>query len=644
KLDLCADFAEQGRLDELAEETLILNIAKARRTATEIKLGRSTFPEDLNEAFDVLYEAVKSSCLRTLSAQNTATGSLLEIYESQITTLKNSQRSLGFDDVAVRLAKHFQSLIQQSNGRLIDHRMDGAIDHLLLDEFQDTSPVQWNVLRPIAERTTVGDRTTIDGDVSVPRSFFCVGDTKQAIYGFRGGVAEIFDAVTDQLDGVEEIAQNESYRSSPVVLDFVTEVFQHLHLHPSVADPTGDPADPATHHAESIGRFSRDFPGHFAARKKLPGHVQVVSSASKSDLGTEAKSDDLKSSRFDSAAGLVQDLHQQAPTIDIGILTRSRAAAAEMMWRLDQRGLLVSQEGGNPLTDSAAVELVLSTLMMVEHPGDRRWHFHVSNSPIRDKVFGDTMEDVENACAELRERLTDEGLVATVVSLADAIVPYCDPTDTIRLKQLSQLATGYQPTASPRLRDFVRMVRSKGVEQPKAAKIRVMTIHASKGLEFDAVVLPDLDAPLVRPSQTSVMDSPSIDEPPRGLTRYLNKKKRHFLSRRWQDAFGRQDSADMTEALCLMYVAMTRAKHSLQLVVQPMTKRDSATKSAASLVLHSLKSIKDPTASQTLLYESGSPNWHESFSTRDEADSSPESSTPAQVTFRAGSSQAIGQS
>ena len=61
--------------------------------------------------------------------------------------------------------------------------------HLLLDEFQDTSPAQWRVLRPFARR--IVERAD--------ETFFCVGDVKQAIYGWRGGVAEIFEAITDEL-------------------------------------------------------------------------------------------------------------------------------------------------------------------------------------------------------------------------------------------------------------------------------------------------------------------------------------------------------------------------------------------------------------------------------------------------------------
>ena len=73
-------------------------------------------------------------------------------------------------------------------------RLDGSIRHLLLDEFQDTSPVQWRVIRPLAESVT---RKT-------GGSFFCVGDVKQAIYGWRGGMVEILNTLQGSLGQLQE--------------------------------------------------------------------------------------------------------------------------------------------------------------------------------------------------------------------------------------------------------------------------------------------------------------------------------------------------------------------------------------------------------------------------------------------------------
>ena len=111
------------------------------------------------------------------------------------------------------------------DGDALAFRLDSPIDHLLLDEFQDTAPLQWRVLRPLAERVTAGDAAS---------SFFCVGDVKQAIYGWRGGVAEIFDAIDEQLPGLQTLGLNTSYRSAPPVIETVNRVFAGMTAHPNL--------------------------------------------------------------------------------------------------------------------------------------------------------------------------------------------------------------------------------------------------------------------------------------------------------------------------------------------------------------------------------------------------------------------------
>ena len=86
----------------------------------------------------------------------------------------------------------------QESRLYIDYRLDCKLDHWLLDEFQDTSDLQWEVLRNLADE--------ILQDSSGQRSFFYVGDVKQAIYGWRGGNARLFGKILQQYEGqIEQI-------------------------------------------------------------------------------------------------------------------------------------------------------------------------------------------------------------------------------------------------------------------------------------------------------------------------------------------------------------------------------------------------------------------------------------------------------
>ena len=598
KLDSLADALECGDDDCLVLDTLVTKYHETQQTGEPLTYYRSEFPEGLEKAFATVYAVAKCRHLSLLQLQNEGTGKLLGAYEKHIGQSKDDSRVLSFEDVAVRLSELFR---HRSPEALLSS-IDGVVDHLLLDEFQDTSPTQWQVLYPFAVRATElgGDgELKSNSDLKTARSFFCVGDTKQAIYGWRGGVAEIFDAVASALPGVVEVKQNESYRSSPVIMSTVTAIFKNLSRH-SIADDAKvkDPSHKPMYEAKALLNFAQSFPKHVSAKEHLEGYVQYATAS----LPEEADSLARRTATFEKASEIAGQLLAENPSLSIGVLTRTNRAVAELIFLMEQMGLDVSQEGGNPLTDSAAVEMVLSALMMAEHPGDGRWKFHLEGGPLG--------EIKEFDAGWVRRRVDEVGLAETVHEIASHLAPHCDARETLRLKQLTYLAMGHDFRASPRLRDFVRLVREKRVDRPRAAPVRVMTVHQAKGLEFDAVIVVELDSSLSKQSTDCVAQVADLMSPPVGLSRYVSQKTWHFLSRDWQAAFGKQAADAFTESLCMWYVAITRAKQGLYMVVSPSKKSDFDTRTFGSLVFHSLGCEQDPTEQDVVLFECGHPEWY----------------------------------
>ena len=100
-------------------------------------------------------------------------------------------------------------------------RLDSNYNHILIDEFQDTSILQYNILKPLIEEI-------ISGNSEKFKTFFYVGDPKQSIYRFRGGNKELFDYVLKQNSQISLNSLNTNYRSNKVVVDFVNSVFTKL--------------------------------------------------------------------------------------------------------------------------------------------------------------------------------------------------------------------------------------------------------------------------------------------------------------------------------------------------------------------------------------------------------------------------------
>lgn len=650
KLQQIGENLESRCWDALAAETPVATAGQWKAPQDLPTYYRKPLPEDVLQALQVAYEGARTEVLGLLHLQTEATGEVLEAFDRQIGQTKQAIRAVGFDDVAFRLARW----MNQESSHAIGHRLDGTIDHLLLDEFQDTSPEQWSVLRPFAQHTAAGQFQTSAGQAlptntnGLEPTFFCVGDTKQAIYGWRGGVSAIFDAVTKQIPGVRQDQQDKSYRSSPVISQTITEIFQNLTRHPGFAaeeTPEDAPADRSAYESFAVRHFAKNFPKHESAHAELPGFVQLETGPC-----VEGPSAERNLALQVYAADRIAALAGEAPGRSFGVLTRTNATVARLIYLLRARGVEVSQEGGNPLTDSAAVEVILSAIMLAEHPGDGRWWYHVQHSPLVRHWAGNDgplpplsrraagsggeetgegaqenaryflanaqlpelqhASDAVTAGAAIRQQIEDWGLVAALRKMADPLAAVCDASDSLRLRQLLQLAQAYERNPQPRLSDFVRLVREKRVERPQPAQVRVMTVHQAKGLEFDAVVLPELDGNLTRQARKCIARCPEPSAPPEAMLRYLGGPYWHFLPKTWQRTFGLHAAGLMTEALCLLYVALTRPRSALHVLITPPNKPDFKTKTASALLYHALGCTDDPTSERTVLFQRGEADWH----------------------------------
>ncbi|MBU1073401.1 UvrD-helicase domain-containing protein, partial [bacterium] len=135
--------------------------------------------------------------------------------------LKRRDRCLDFHDLERRAWRLVRDI---DVGPWILYRLDARLDHLLVDEFQDTNRNQWEVLQPFATEFLAGE--TEDGR---PRSAFFVGDVKQSIYGFRGARPAIFGEVEAWLSGMTEtpsLTLPTNFRSLPPVVETVGDLFQ----------------------------------------------------------------------------------------------------------------------------------------------------------------------------------------------------------------------------------------------------------------------------------------------------------------------------------------------------------------------------------------------------------------------------------
>lgn len=538
-----------------------LKTGLAAKIADETDTFRSKpIPQFVIGAYRPLVEHAKAVLIDHVANQTKATFELLRQFDLHYTCLRQKHQVLLFSDLPLKLSRELPALGEQAAFDIY-YRLDMKATHLMFDEFQDTSIEQWEVLRPLAEEVLAHS----DGS----RTFFCVGDVKQAIYGWRGGCAEIFDQIENDpnFDFHDQQSMNKSYRSSQVVLDAINQVFGTLADKPFLQE-----------YRKNIDDWHSQFEKHQAAHQPHSGYVELLESPEETidnnepGVGNEESISKIVSIHDSFVAEQIDRITTSLPGRSIGVLVTRNNTVKKLINLLRMRGVTASGEAGNPLTDDPAVAVVLSALRMADHPADSVSAFHVFNSPLAPLInlTGWRERDTRPISLAIRKTLLSCGYADLISKWFRGLTAACEDRSVVRLTQLLQLADQYDPDLSLRPTHFVDYVENTSVEEVDPSTVRVMTIHKSKGLEFDATVLPDLDRLLLRQNAGLVdVDRPMPTEPIQAVYRSTNKFVRN-QSPQLADAYEQERYRRLRDDLCTLYVAMTRARHSLHMFIKPM--------------------------------------------------------------------------
>ncbi len=537
----------------------------------------------------LLLEQAVHEIVREVVVFNGAAFAWLEHFERRFDELKGEERVYRFEDLPKAL--HPRDRSRLGAHEQIWYRLDGRLDHLLLDEFQDTAPVQWRILAPLAEE--------ILADGTATRSFFCVGDLKQSIYGFREAEPRLLAGMERRYPVLEHETLVESYRSAQVVLDTVDRVFTALGSNAAFERPE---------HLAAAQGFAAQYERHVAAYPERPGAAVLLEAPAPAE-GGEAQLEVLKL-----AAARAQALHDEAPEATIGILLRRNEPIARTIFLLRDLGLRASGEGGNPLTDSAAVLHFLSLLHLSDHPGDSAAAFHLASSPLAAGLgLGATGFARERGplAESVRARLALEGYGAFTASFLEQVDVSYGAWDRRRFRQLVDLAHAHDARAGLRAGRFVDHVRLTRVEDPAATRIQVLTVHGAKGLEFDALILPELDGPFLPQRSELLTERPD----PAGLITAVSRAPSEevcamepTLAALWSA----REQRELREALCLLYVAMTRARHRLEMIVQPLRKSGELPRSFAGVLRATFGAFAPASDGPLWQHERNARAWYES--------------------------------
>ena len=551
------------------------------------------------------------------------------------TSHKSSRALLDYDDLIIRTR---QLLETQGNAAWVLYKLDGGIDHILIDEAQDTNSDQWRIIASIANEFYDGmgsESENLKSQGLPSRSIFAVGDVKQSIFSFQGAEPEEFGVMRKHFSKKasnsqnlwEDVSLDVSFRSTEPILKVVDAVFSKT---------------PA-----SIGVVKTDEAlKHLPIRSGDGGCVEIWDPLKNigtsaphswkppvervSSIGVEERLAGLIARRISSwvQTGEILESHNRPiEPSDIMVLVRRRTPFVDSLVRsLKDLGIPVAGVDRMVLTDQLAVMDLLALGEFLLLPEDDLNLATVLKCPLIGlndedlyklayKRSGTVWESLCEQSVKIEKYKPAYKFLLKLLNSVDFLKPYelyaqllnqggralilssLGPESADPLNEFLSLALAYEKNNTPSLQGFLKWVTSSQTEIKRdldqaTGAVRVMTVHGAKGLQAPIVILPDT-------MQT-----------PKKISKLLWHKDILLCTSKKSDrdettsvAYEYAQKIQTEEYRRLLYVAMTRAADRLYICGWE-NKNDPPEHCWYNLIKGSMIDIAEPTKCQFLANDS----------------------------------------
>ena len=533
-------------------------------------------------------------------------------YLDQFQKIKKEQRTLDFND----LEWQTYLLLNKSNNALwVQYKLDQRIEHLLIDEFQDTNPTQWRLILPLLEEMAASEDER-------QRSVFIVGDEKQSIYRFRRAEPRLFIAAREWLSDHLEASTSSlshSWRSSPAIINFINKIFtqdQFKALLPSFIEHST--------HREELSGIVTLLPlslKEVIEKEDNEGTVLVL----RNPLN-EPREESISQQYFNEGlliAKQIKELIKHKTAVakkdgneainynDIIILLRSRTHVADYERALRQTGIPYIGANRGTLLESLEVNDMLDLLQWLILPFDnlslagilRSPLFSVSNQDliaIKQASKGSWLERLEHYVQQKPEhaslprayqlliqwqddasKLPVHDLLDKIYSEANVLARYVaafpshlSQRVSANLTRFLELALEMDSGRYPSLSRFsswlseLRQMENEAPDEPVTPasdeteqRVQILSVHAAKGLEAPVIFLADsANSPANKKAYSTLIDWPAENDRPEY---FLLTAAKSNLDQFSKTCIKEQDFFEQRENANLLYVALTRAKQML---------------------------------------------------------------------------------
>ncbi|GAA9021836.1 RecB-like helicase [Helicobacter pylori] len=392
-------------------------------------------------------------------------------------------------------------------------RLDSRIAHILIDEFQDTSLNDYKILAPFIDEIKAGI-----GQAKWRRSVFFVGDVKQSIYGFRGSFSSLFESVSKDFyhDNLEF-----NHRSSPLIINYVNTIFKKAYQN----SPTA--------------YLEQKYPKASSNKHSKDGYVKVSLVADEREL--------LLEQILQEAKNLLE--HRIEPK-DITLLCTTNDDALEIKNYLQENlsAIHPSTESSAKLSQFVESKIIKNALeyALAEEPYKPFYKHSVL------KLAGYLHDD---AIALVGFNPKKESVAGFVWKVMEWFELYTECAQICL-----ELAVGCEDA-----NEFLEKLEAKEIASFKAEGAQIMTIHASKGMQFPYVIVCERLGKPKTNNSNQILEEYSGTE----FTRlYYRMKNREVVDKDYARALDKEEAAKDHEETNVYYVAFTRAELGLIVVAK----------------------------------------------------------------------------
>ena len=483
---------------------------------------------------------------------------LLSSIEQKVHELNESANRFLLSDTQQLL----HSLIGESDSPFIFEKIGTQLEHVMIDEFQDTSTVQWQNFRVL-----LAEAMSHEGS-----SNLIVGDVKQSIYRWRSGDWRLLNDIEQQFNAqqIETLPLKTNYRSERGIITFNNAFFrQAADLEYATQRELGESE------AKQLQRAYADVEQQIPAKRQSGGYV---------DIRLLPGSDDYQELTLQHIAQTIGDLISQGiRQQDIAILVRANASiphiAHYFMEQMPQV-TIVSDEAFR-LDASQAVCLLVNALRLLIHPDDlltkaaivRTYHCDVLGEHDEENELLLSTTDLDSHLPEDYIAHFNQLLSLPLYDLVERLYAIfgLETLDTQSAyvsafyDRLSDYVNENATDISDFLREWDETLCSKTIQSDENEGVRIFSIHKSKGLEYDHVIIPFCDWTIERGG--NILWCTPTEEPFSDLPiAPIDYSQKQMMGTIYEKDYLHEHLQNTVDNLNLLYVAFTRACKSLYVI------------------------------------------------------------------------------